>query len=206
MSFTSRKLRHSKKRKSKLTALLTLGLAVFGSLFVILIIYELFLANNAGKQKEDQVDAITANEEVAVVAPVGNSGEPIGMGQNEPAANPISTKPVSTEPVNQAAVVQAPTVAIPMAAATPPSSAVSPAITQSSQSSQKSSTKKAEPAQAAAKPKAVKHVVQKGETLIQLSRKYYGNQRSINKIAAYNNINPNAALPIGKVLYIPVAR
>lgn len=57
----------------------------------------------------------------------------------------------------------------------------------------------------AQKPKAVKHVVQKGETLYMLSRKYYGNNSNVARIASYNGLSAEAQLTAGKVILVPLS-
>lgn len=54
------------------------------------------------------------------------------------------------------------------------------------------------------KPKAIRHVVQKGETLYMLSRKYYGNNSNVARIAKYNGLSPEAQLTAGTVVFVPL--
>jgi len=58
---------------------------------------------------------------------------------------------------------------------------------------------------AQAKPKVVRHVVQKGDTLYKLSRQYYGNNSGVARIARYNGFSPDTQLVVGKVVLIPLS-
>ncbi|MFD2371804.1 LysM peptidoglycan-binding domain-containing protein [Brevibacillus sp. GCM10020057] len=54
------------------------------------------------------------------------------------------------------------------------------------------------------KPKSIRHVVQKGETLYMLSRKYYGNNSNVARIAKYNGLSLEAQLKAGAVVFVPL--
>ncbi|MFA4134796.1 MULTISPECIES: LysM peptidoglycan-binding domain-containing protein [unclassified Brevibacillus] len=56
------------------------------------------------------------------------------------------------------------------------------------------------------KSKIVKHVVKKGETLFMLSRKYYGNNSNVRRIAKYNGLHSEAGLVEGRVVLVPLVQ
>ncbi|MGF9904993.1 LysM peptidoglycan-binding domain-containing protein [Brevibacillus porteri] len=56
------------------------------------------------------------------------------------------------------------------------------------------------------KSKVVKHVVKRGETLFMLSRKYYGNNSNVGRIARYNGLHSEAGLVEGKIVFVPLVQ
>lgn len=210
MSLPSRKLRYSNRKKSRLGTFITLGLTLFGSIFIVFIVYELILAQSGGR--ETGLQAVTSSTTTIKQDPKEketSSSAPEIASSNAPELQPESS------PVPQAPEAK-PAVAAPKPQSSPLKSTTPSDVQQQAPAQQQTPVTQEQPKPAPAttnvkktdegknERKTVKHVVQKGETLIKLSRKYYGNQRSINKIAAYNGLNPDRALLIGKVLYIPV--
>ncbi|MGO0060968.1 LysM peptidoglycan-binding domain-containing protein [Brevibacillus fluminis] len=222
MTLPSRKLRHSNRKASPLSRLLTLGVILFGSIFIVFILYELLLAQNSDTKEGLQIvqSAQSSVEGTGVRAdPAGSEAVPASANVTEhteektntdqQAVNNsesiVTTTPVSPKPTD---VKTAPAPKTPAPAAKPASqTAAAPTPQQANPTPTPVKTQHAETSEKP-KPKveSIRHVVQKGETLIQLSRKYYGNQSSVRKIAAFNGLSPDNALPVGKVLYIPVSK
>lgn len=216
MSLPSRSLRHSNRKKSRLGRLVTLGGILFGSIFIVFIVYELFLAQKGSTDSDlrlnqsksstvvesttEKADSSPPEKTVSVAAPVVQT-KAVPKPESQSAASP------HVEPIQSDSAAVPPTPKTPAKASTP-----APAAKQAGSSKQQiTAPKEITPVKSNAvksnevkkKPQATKHIVQKGETLFQLSRKYYGNQSSVKKIAAFNGIAPDTALLEGKVLFIP---
>ncbi|RNB81598.1 LysM peptidoglycan-binding domain-containing protein [Brevibacillus fluminis] len=221
MTLPSRKLRHSNRKASPLSRLLTMGVILFGSIFILFILYELILAQNSDTKEGlhiVQSSQSSVEESGERKEPAASEAVPVSAGvvaspvektsTNQQAASTsesVVTTPASPKPTD---VKKAPAPQTPTPAAKPASQ--SAATPSPQQANPMPTTEKTQPVEKSEKPKpkieSIRHVVQKGETLFQLSRKYYGNQSSVRKIAAFNGLSPDNALPIGKVLYIPVSK
>ncbi|USG63548.1 LysM peptidoglycan-binding domain-containing protein [Brevibacillus ruminantium] len=194
-------------------AVLRLGLAVFGTLFFLLICMELYKAgqsvpaNVSMEEKQGEPGQTWSPDQQASTAgtlpvqaqessPEGNTG----TAQSAEPVDGIITPSAGTETEHQ----QNPTSdhaseqsvshtgnTTPPAAPLQPESTVKEAVTQ----------EKEEKAQATVK----QHKVKKGETLFQLSRLYYGHNSGVKKIAGYNGISPESQLFEGQIVQIPLS-
>lgn len=222
MTLPSRKLRHSNRKASPLSRLLTLGVILFGSIFILFILYELILAQSSdaneglhivkisqsGVQGSGESAETAASEAIPASAGVAENQEGKANTKQQAASTSESTVTPSKAEPKPTDVKKAPTPQTPTPAAKTASQTAATPTPQQAKTTP--TTEKTQPPEKSEKPKpkieSIRHVVQKGETLIQLSRKYYGNQSSVRKIAAFNGLSPDNALPIGKVLYIPVSK
>ncbi|MDF2682043.1 MAG: peptidoglycan-binding protein LysM [Brevibacillus sp.] len=198
-------------RPISLKKLIQSGLVLFGALFFGLIGIELYQAKVSHPTAAEDSPVVTT-EEPTNVQTTPTSEQASASGQPAPPA--IIEQPTQTAP--SAAQVQ-PTPPPPgpstaqKSGSSPSSHAgtaevtgntAGPAIKPATDSS-----KKGTPGAAVAeKPKAVKHVVKKGETLYMLSRKYYGNNSNVSRIASYNGISLEAQLTEGKVVMVPLSQ
>ncbi|KQL49263.1 hypothetical protein AN963_05710 [Brevibacillus choshinensis] len=194
-------------RTISLKKLIQSGLVVFGALFFGLIGIELYQA---------KVSHPTAAEG----SPVVKTEEPTNV-----QTTPTTEQATASESATLPAIVEQPTQTAPSSAqAQPTPPPVGPSTAQKSGSSTSSHAgttevtgktasvakpatdagKKGTSGAVAEKPKAVKHVVRKGETLYMLSRKYYGNNANVARIANYNGISLEAQLTEGKVVMVPL--
>ncbi|MED4581449.1 LysM peptidoglycan-binding domain-containing protein [Brevibacillus choshinensis] len=197
-------------RPISLKKLIQSGLVVFGALFFGLIGIELYQAKVSHPTAAEGSPVVTTEE------PTNVQTAPTTTGHASASGSP--TPPSSVEQPTQTAPSSAQTQPTP-----PP---VGPSTAQKSGSSTSSHTgttevtgktasvakpatdagKKVTTGAVAEKPKAVKHVVKKGETLYMLSRKYYGNNSSVARIANYNGISLEAQLTEGKVVMVPLSQ
>jgi nucleoid-associated protein YgaU len=206
-----RRLRHKRGRLSY-KAVLSSGLAIFGSLFLVLVAAELYQAHQTSSNPPGNE---TARAEQAA------AGQPSAIAQADgsaPSASPVGSAAVSGGEGGQAAAI----VNNPSSGSLPNESAQTKANAVAGTASEKpateqtnattpasfghtSSSGKVQAAKPAPKPKVKHHVVQKGETLFMLSRLYYGNNGGVSRIARYNGISPEAKLKAGDVLSIPLS-
>ncbi|CAJ1002886.1 LysM peptidoglycan-binding domain-containing protein [Brevibacillus aydinogluensis] len=206
-----RRLRHKRGRLSY-KAVLSSGLAIFGSLFLVLVAAELYQAHQTSSNPPGNE---TARAEQAA------AGQPSAIAQADgsaPSASPVGSAAVSGgEGGHAAAIVNNPSSgSLPNESAQTKANAVAgtasekPATEQTNATTpasfgHTSSSGKVQAAKPAPKPKVKRHVVQKGETLFMLSRLYYGNNGGVSRIARYNGISPEAKLKAGDVLSIPLS-
>ncbi|TKI55859.1 LysM peptidoglycan-binding domain-containing protein [Brevibacillus antibioticus] len=199
------------------------GLYLFGFVFFGLIGLELYRANvpheiaaSGSVEVKDVSKATTtlqgskAGEKEPVSVVLDATPDPNASVTNPPAkAKTTESKPVDkpVEPVVKATTgIQKPAVS-PVKPQTPPVTSVSKA----KQITSTSTSKVATPGKQASTPpttksKVVKHVVKKGETLFLLSRKYYGNNSNVVRIARYNGLHSQAGLVEGKVVLVPLVQ
>ncbi|QRG69877.1 LysM peptidoglycan-binding domain-containing protein [Brevibacillus choshinensis] len=210
--------RGSRKKQTRspvsLKKLLQSGLVLFGALFFGLIGIELYQAKMThpsaaegtpvvNAEKPTDVQGAPASEQTTAALPAA-ARQPA-----QPA--PSVTEPPTTKPSAEAApsTAAAPS-AVQIVGSAPPKQAGIKEATGKTTSVSKPVTdaRKAEApiAKASEKPKAVKHVVQKGETLYMLSRKYYGNNSSVARIANYNGMSLEAQLTAGTVVMVPISK
>nr|WP_206768173.1 LysM peptidoglycan-binding domain-containing protein [Brevibacillus formosus] len=193
------------------------GLYLFGLVFFGLIGLELYKANVAHES------AASGSVEVKDVSKANTTSQGSKAGEKEPVSvvltpdlnatvtkPPDKTKTTDSKPVEPAV----------KATTSVQRSAVSPVQTQASTSTplnkakqiaSPSTSKVATPGKTASAPtatksKIVKHVVKKGETLFMLSRKYYGNNSNVRRIAKYNGLHSEAGLVEGKIVLVPLVQ
>lgn len=209
-----RRLRHKRARLSYKTVLGS-GLAVFGTLFLTLVVVELYQAHQTQSVTAPLGKNETAQEERAAdgqasdfahadgsaalpTPPAGSTAVGGGEGKRAAATTKIASSgslPDGSSSTGAKAVAGA---AAEKPAAGNTNGATTPA------SSQPTSSSGAVPAAKPA-PKVKRHVVQKGDTLYKLSRLYYGNNGGVTRIAGYNGLSPEAQLKAGDVLTIPLS-
>ncbi|MDR7314014.1 LysM peptidoglycan-binding domain-containing protein [Brevibacillus nitrificans] len=195
-----------------LKKLITSGLYLFGALFFGLIGVELYQAkmNHPSETEGSPIVSTVANSPTQTAA--------AGVETISPA--PAPAEQAQTPKTNEA------TAALNQPALPDAEQSQEPVVSPSGQTGTKEVTGKVEnvtkpqtdakartqakpsaaakPAAAVQKPKAIKHVVQKGETLYMLSRKYYGNNSHVARIANYNGLSLEAQLTAGKVVLVPL--
>ncbi|MED1724176.1 LysM peptidoglycan-binding domain-containing protein [Brevibacillus parabrevis] len=224
-----RRSRHNRTKTSsvRFKTWVKSGLFVFGILFFGLIGFELYKANVARSTEGNTEAALeTQAESNATVAkaestPTTSESEPTSVvlpatpAETSAAAEQKGTEEATSKPapapVEPTSGVSAhPVPVTPVASSTPATTpkkenkkpvqtkAKPPAATATATVVQK-------PAETAQKPRVVKHVVQKGETLFMLSRRYFGNNSNVSRIARYNGFHTQAQLVEGKVVLVPLA-
>jgi nucleoid-associated protein YgaU len=178
-----RRLRHRPKRHA-ITPLLGTGLGLFGALFFGLVGLELYQAKHS-------------LQAVVVEKPVESrpSAQVPAHAQPKPNGNPKPIAGMESSPAVQ-------TVSQPAAASRDKPASVSPKIA----SAGVKKVSQPLPPPATTKRTVLRHVVKKGETLYQLSRKYYGHQIGVKRIARYNGFSSEHQLTEGEVVYIPMNR
>ncbi len=204
--------RGSRKKQTRspvsLKKLLQSGLVLFGALFFGLIGIELYQAKmthpsaaegtpEVNAEKPTDVQSAPASEQTTAALPAA-ARQPA-----QPA--PSVTEPPTTTPSAEAA----PSAVQNVGSASPKQSGTKEATGKTTSVSKPvTDAGKAEApiAKVSEKPKAVKHVVQKGETLYMLSRKYYGNNSSVARIANYNGMSLEAQLTAGTVVMVPISK
>ena len=217
-----RRLRHKRGRLSY-KAVLSSGLAIFGSLFLVLVAAELYQAHqtssNPPGNETARAEQAAAGQPSAIAQADGSAPSAIAQADGSaPSASPVGSAAVSGGEGGQAAAI----VNNPSSGSLPNESAQTKANAVAGTASEKpateqtnattpasfghtSSSGKVQAAKPAPKPKVKHHVVQKGETLFMLSRLYYGNNGGVSRIARYNGISPEAKLKAGDVLSIPLS-
>ncbi|MGZ0053176.1 LysM peptidoglycan-binding domain-containing protein [Brevibacillus gelatini] len=211
-----RRSRHTRKKASVgMKTWVRSGLLVFGVVFFGLIGLELYKAN-LEREKAETVRMSMATQETSEAKPSAAGAETAAP---EPEPKSVVLHTTSAEPAQTAEQAQ-PAVAPASAARASASSA--PASTSASEAPKTQSkpvqaktegaltapatqVSKQKPTPSAQKPKVVKHVVKKGETLYMLSRKYFGNNSNVSRIARYNGFHPETQLVEGKVVFVPLA-
>lgn len=197
-------------RPISLKKLIQSGLVVFGALFFGVIGIELYQAKVSHPTAAEGSPVVTT-EEPTNVQTTPSPEQTSASGQPVPSA--IVEQPPQTAP-SSAPVQPTPPPLGPSTAQKSGSSSSSHAgtteVTGKTASAVKPATdagKKGTPGAAVSeKPKAVKHVVKKGETLYMLSRKYYGNNSNVARIANYNGISLEAQLTEGRVVMVPLSQ
>lgn len=174
------------------------GLILFGALFFGLIGVELYQAKTG---QPTDAGAPVVNADVTTPA---QTASPAAEGQAAPAS-------ASAAPQEPAAAAASETGAVvPAASAASATQTATDATKGQAQAAPASATKAPSATQgktntaADKKPKAIRHVVQKGETLYMLSRKYYGNNSNVARIAKYNGLSAEAQLTAGTVVLVPL--
>ncbi|MBY0084443.1 LysM peptidoglycan-binding domain-containing protein [Brevibacillus brevis] len=195
------------------------GLYLFGFVFFGLIGLELYRANiphesaaTGSVEVKDVSKAITASqgskagekEPASVVLP---SAPDPNASANTPPAKAKTTESKPVEPVVKAT----PSVQTPAVSPVPAQTTTGTLVNKPNQIASPSATKVATPGKQASTPsttksKVVKHVVKKGETLFMLSRKYYGNNSNVRRIATYNGLHSEAGLVEGKIVLVPLVQ
>ncbi|QDS34534.1 LysM peptidoglycan-binding domain-containing protein [Brevibacillus brevis] len=193
------------------------GLYLFGFVFFGLIGLELYRANAPHES------AASGIVEVKDVSKASTTSQGSKAGEKEPLSVVLPAKPdpsasVTTPPAKVKTTESKPAEPAVKATTSVQTPAVSPVPAQTStgtpenkanQIASTSTSKVATPDKQASTPpttksKVVKHVVKKGETLFMLSRKYYGNNSNVGRIARYNGLHLEAGLVEGKIVLVPL--
>ncbi|GED56216.1 LysM peptidoglycan-binding domain-containing protein [Brevibacillus formosus] len=195
------------------------GLYLFGFVFFGLIGLELYRANVAHES------AASGNVEVKDVSKANTTSQGSEAGEKEPVSVVLPSKPdpnasVIPPPPKAKTTDSKPVEPAVKATTSIQTSAVSPVQTQAStgtpvnkakqiaspSTSKAATLGKTATTPTATKSKVVKHVVKKGETLFMLSRKYYGNNSNVRRIAKYNGLHSEAGLVEGKIVLVPLVQ
>ncbi|MBU8712117.1 LysM peptidoglycan-binding domain-containing protein [Brevibacillus parabrevis] len=223
-----RRSRHNRTKTSsvRFKTWVKSGLFVFGILFFGLIGFELYKANVArSTEGNTEAAAETQAESDETVAkaestPTTSESEPTSVvlpatpAETSAAAEQKGTEEATSKPASApveptSGVSATPAPVTPIASSTPattPKKENKPVQTQAKPPAAPAmATPVQKPAETAQKPRVVKHVVQKGETLFMLSRKYFGNNSNVSRIARYNGFHTQAQLVEGKVVLVPLA-
>lgn len=220
----SRKIQ-KRKRQISLKTVIQGGLVLFGALFFGLIGWELYHANQVKQAvpvaaeapaDESKARASTRDESLG-----GDQGQSENLGQEanqqgasrEGAAAPTAEAASTGEQPAPSAEKKTPqeTTSKPMTQPTQPAVPAAKPAAQTNQPNTVHAPPTAQPQTGAqaqgtnAQPKAIRHVVQKGDTLFKLSRQYYGNNSGVARIARYNGFPADTQLSVGNVVMIPLA-
>ncbi|MDC0759892.1 MULTISPECIES: LysM peptidoglycan-binding domain-containing protein [Brevibacillus] len=193
------------------------GLYLFGLVFFGLIGLELYRANVPHES------AASGSVEVKDVSKASTTSQGSKAGEKEPVsvvldATPDPSASVTTPPAKvktiesksiEPAVKAVTSVQTPAVSPVPAQTSTGTPVNKANQIASTSTSKVAIPGKQASTPpttksKVVKHVVKKGETLFMLSRKYYGNNSNVGRIAKYNRLHSEAGLVEGKIVWIPL--
>ncbi|MGG1659613.1 LysM peptidoglycan-binding domain-containing protein [Brevibacillus sp. NRS-1366] len=184
------------------------GLVIFGALFFGVIVIELYQAQVSRESAKPSAAVLTVEQPPSVTSQTDGQvqgGE--DKEQKETAAQEGKQAPELKPEVPAPSQSSEPV--------TPSAQSVSDPSPSSKQTPGTAVTPLAKPASApvvtpakspAEKPKAIRHVVQKGETLYMLSRKYYGNNNNVVRIAKYNGFHAETQLTAGRVVMVPISR
>lgn len=209
-----RRSRHSRPKASfSLKKWVQSGLLLFGLLFFGLIGFELYKAN-APHETAGSVDFSVANE-TTVASQTGEAEPESVVLPSTPDPNAAventsdKTKETQAKPVEPVTTVvqtnQKPAVKSTASTTTAGTSDAMKDNQATGKTIQNETTAVKKPPTPAPKAKVVKHVVKKGETLFMLSRKYYGNNSNVSRIANYNGFSADAGLTEGRVVLVPLA-
>ncbi|WP_432776940.1 LysM peptidoglycan-binding domain-containing protein [Brevibacillus gelatini] len=209
-----RRSRHTRKKASVgMKTWVRSGLLVFGVVFFGLIGLELYKAN-LEREKAEAVRMSMATQGTSEAKPSAAGAETAAP---EPKSVVLHTTPAEpAQTAEQAQPAVAPASAAPASASSAPASTSASEIPKTQSKPVQAKTEgasvapatpvpKQKPTPPAQKPKVVKHVVKKGETLYMLSRKYFGNNSNVSRIARYNGFHPETQLVEGKVVFVPLA-
>ncbi|MEJ8544905.1 LysM peptidoglycan-binding domain-containing protein [Brevibacillus borstelensis] len=204
------------------------GLAVFGTLFLILIGFELYKASQTVpgavsiKEKATGSDAsraetspIAASSEARVHTP-STSGQAEGVENAGQQANTVTkpsaeTKQDASQRAGEAS--RSPTANKSKAStSTIKDKQAENNVQGEAPGSKQTAAPAAKPGDgekqqgSSPQPEVKQHKVKKGETLFQLSRLYYGHNSGVKKIAGFNGISAEAQLMEGQIVKIPLSR
>jgi LysM repeat protein len=180
-----RRLRHRQKRYP-IPAVLGSGIALFGALFFGMVGLELYQAHRSPQAAvEVQAGQFPSEQPLSPAKTVQSKENP------QTSAGRVSSlsKPSVSQPPDAKAAF-----------------AVKAVKGAANASAAKTASPPKQPSATPAKPRVLRHVVKKGETLYQLSRKYYGHQSGVKRIAHYNGFGTEHELLEGEVVYIPLIR
>ncbi|MGG4453109.1 LysM peptidoglycan-binding domain-containing protein [Brevibacillus porteri] len=193
------------------------GLYLFGFVFFGLVGLELYRANVPHES------AASGSVEVKDVSKASTTSQRSKAGEKEPVsvvlpATPDPSASVTTPPAKVKTIESKPveptvkattSVQTPVVSPVPAQTSTGTPVNKANQIASTSTSKVATPGKQASTPpttksKVVKHVVKKGETLFMLSRKYYGNNSNVGRIARYNGLHSEAGLVAGKIVMVPL--
>ncbi|ASJ53389.1 peptidoglycan-binding protein LysM [Brevibacillus formosus] len=195
------------------------GLYLFGFVFFGVIGLELYRANIPHES------AASGSVEVKDVSKANTTSQGSKAGEKEPVSvildstpdpnasvinPPDKAKTTESKPV-ETAVKATTSVQTPAVSPVPAQTSTGTPVSKKNQITSTSASKVATPGKQASTPpatksKVVKHVVKKGETLFMLSRKYYGNNSNVRRIANYNGLHSEAGLVEGKIVLVPLVQ
>ncbi|MFE1626627.1 LysM peptidoglycan-binding domain-containing protein [Brevibacillus reuszeri] len=185
------------------------GLVVFGAVFFGVILVELYQAQVSHQAAKLGTPMVTVSEPTTDnIASAGQAENAAGSALGAAASTPTVQEGKTAPESKVDATINVPPVSTPPSVqpSSKPGTAGEPKPTPTATVPVKPTNPSAAPSSAPApKPKAIRHVVQKGETLYMLSRKYYGNNLNVSRIAKYNGFHANTQLTAGKIVMVPLA-
>ncbi|WP_289136134.1 LysM peptidoglycan-binding domain-containing protein [uncultured Brevibacillus sp.] len=203
-----RRSRHTQRKVNfSFTKWVRSGLVVFGAVFFGVILVELYQAQVSHEAAKPSTQVLTVSEPTTDnIASAGQAENAAAKEQGAAVSTPTVQETKTTE-TKVDAKLDPPSVSTPsVQPASQPSATGEPKPTQTASVPVKPTNPSAASASAPTpKPKAIRHVVQKGETLYMLSRKYYGNNLNVSRIAKYNGFHANTQLTAGKIVMVPLA-
>lgn len=203
-----RRSRHTQRKVNfSFTKWVRSGLVVFGAVFFGVILVELYQAQVFHEAAKPSTSVLTVSEPTTDnIASAGQAENAAGKDQGAAASTP-TVQEAKTTPETKDAKLDPPPVSTPsVQPASQPSTTGEPKPIPTASVPVKPTNPSAASASAPApKPKAIRHVVQKGETLYMLSRKYYGNNLNVSRIAKYNGFRADTQLTAGKIVMVPLA-
>ncbi|MED1918688.1 LysM peptidoglycan-binding domain-containing protein [Bacillus thuringiensis] len=195
------------------------GLYLFGFVFFGLIGLELYRANVPHESAASGSVEVKEASKASTTSQGSKAGEkepvsvvlPATLDPNASVTNPpAKVKTTESKPVEHA-VKATTSLQTPAVSTVPAQTSTGTPVDKAPQIASTSTSKVATPGKQAstpstAKSKVVKHVVKKGETLFMLSRKYYGNNSNVGRIARYNGLHSEAGLVEGKIVMVPLVQ
>ncbi|MFP3387948.1 LysM peptidoglycan-binding domain-containing protein [Brevibacillus sp. SIMBA_040] len=185
------------------------GLVVFGAVFFGVILVELYQAQVSHEAAKLGTPTLTVSEPTTDnIASAGQAENVAGKALGAAASTPTVQEGKTTPETKVDAKIDVPPVSTSPSVqpVSQPSTFAEPKSTPIANVPAKQNNATVAPATTPApKPKVIRHVVQKGETLYMLSRKYYGNNLNVSRIAKYNGFHADTQLTAGKIVMVPLA-
>jgi|GEM_PF-832406 len=192
-----RREKHRTKPTIRTPHLLRWGIYVFVAFFLALMVYEITQAFFL--KKDSYAASVTAGKNAEKVPSATTQQQ--GAGGAKPSTDVKAAAATTSAPQATPAVAKTQAASGTPAVAKPQAAPATPAVTKPQPAPTKPAVKK----KPAAKPKTIRYVVKKGDTLYKLARSYYySTSQGVSRIARYNGLSPQAELVEGTVLYIPL--
>lgn len=194
-----RKMRRgSRRRTPSVTFWFYSGCLLFGTFFVLILGYQWYRAGLDGEvevswKQTDQPLKVQTDKVTEPDQNKGDSSPKQGGNGNETSAGTVRT----SNPSEAVTTDKSQTPSVPSSGQTPPAPQQKPPVRKTTVTQQRTAT------QQKTQRTYHRHVVQKGETLYQLSRMYYGHVHGVESIARYNGLDPEQQLKLGQVITIP---
>ncbi|WP_103105280.1 LysM peptidoglycan-binding domain-containing protein [Brevibacillus reuszeri] len=205
-----RRSRHTQRKVNfSFTKWVRSGLVVFGAVFFGVILVELYQAQVSHQAAKLGTPNLTVSEPTTDnIASAGQAENAAGNALGAAASTSTVQEGKTVPETKVDATINVPPVSTPPSVqqVSQPSPSAEPKSSPTENVPAKHNNATVAPATAPApKPKVIRHVVQKGETLYMLSRKYYGNNLNVSRIAKYNGFHADTQLTAGKIVMVPLA-